>query len=190
MPVHGVIIGIAGRAQAGKSTCAQAMVDAHGGCVVAMADSLRDVVAAAFGSRYDTQESKAARDPFWAGRLGEDWAHGRQILQRVGSELFRERVHANFWLFHLELRLSRLPRQPLIVIPDVRFDNEAQWVRDHQGFMLHLIRSDQPPATDSHQSERGISPQLIDRTVTSTSIAMTQRLGRDLAVERGVVPPT
>jgi hypothetical protein len=189
MPSPTVIIGIAGRAQAGKSTCAQAMVDAHGGAVVALADSLRDVVEAAFGSRYDTQEAKAARDDFWAPRLGEAWAHGRQILQRVGSELFREQVHPHFWLFHLELRLSRLPPQALIVIPDVRFDNEAQWVRSHQGFMLRIIRADQPPAVDGHQSERGISPELIDRTVTSRSVAMTQELGRALARECGVRAP-
>jgi len=179
-----VVIGICGRALAGKSTCAQAMVGHCGGRVVAMADSLRDVVEAAFGSRYETQEAKLATDPFWAPRLGERWSTGRQILQRVGSELFRELVHPDFWLFHLELRLSRLATQPLIVIPDVRFDNEAQWVRAHGGWMLHLLRADQPPSADAHQSERGVSPAHVDQVVTSSSVAMTEAFGRDLAVAR------
>ena len=179
-----VLIGICGRALAGKSTCAQAMVGHCGGRVVAMADSLRDVVEAAFGSRYETQEAKLATDPFWAPRLGERWSTGRQILQRVGSELFRELVHPDFWLFHLELRLSRLAGEPLIVIPDVRFDNEAQWVRAHGGWMLHLIRADQPPSADAHQSERGISPAHIDQVLTSSAVAMTEAFGRDLATAR------
>jgi len=179
-----VLIGICGLALAGKSTCAQAMVDHCGGRVVAMADSLRDVVEAAFGARYESQEAKLATDPFWAPRLGARWSTGRQILQRVGSELFRELVHPDFWLFHLELRLSRLAGAPLIVIPDVRFDNEAQWVRAHGGWMLHLIRADQPPSADAHQSERGISPAHIDQVLTSSSVAMTQACGRDLAVAR------
>jgi len=183
-----VIIGICGRALAGKSTCAQAMVAACGGQVVAMADSLRDVVEAAFGSRYESQEAKQATDAFWAPRLGERWSTGRQILQRVGSELFREQVHPDFWLYHLELRLRRLACQRLIVIPDVRFDNEAAWVRAHAGLMLHLIRADQPPSGDRHQSERGISPQHIDRTFNSSSVAMTEAFGRELAAARIGLP--
>lgn len=171
---HRLLIGICGRAEAGKSTLAQALVAAAGGRVVAMADSLRDVVEAAFGARFETHAAKAARCDFWADRLGPDWATGRQILQRVGSELFRAHVHPDFWLFHLERKLSQLPPQPVIAIPDVRFDNEAQWVRAQGGYLVLVRRADQPPPRDAHVSERGVDPALLDWSFTSSSAAWTQ----------------
>lgn len=166
---HALLIGIAGRAQAGKTTLAEALVAAAGGRSVALADSLRDVASAAFGARFETQDEKLARVPFWADRLGERWATGRQILQRVGTELFREHVHEDFWLFHLELRLERLPPQPLIAIPDVRYDNEARWVRSQGGVVVRVTRADQPPPVDAHASERGIDPGMIDHELRSAS---------------------
>ncbi len=171
---HGLVIGIGGRAGAGKSTLAQALTALAGGRVVAFADSLRDVVEAAFGSRFETQEEKSARADFWADRLGPQWADGRSILQRVGSDLFRAHVHQDFWLFHLERRLAGMPPQPLIAVPDVRFDNEARWIRAQGGLVVRIARADAAVgASAEHVSERGIDHRLIDLDLVSPSAEAT-----------------
>jgi hypothetical protein len=181
MPRHGLIVGISGRAGAGKSTLAQALIAASGGAVVAFADSLRDVVQAAFGSRYETQEAKAARDDFWAPRLGPKWADGRSILQRVGSDLFRAHVHPDFWVFHLERRLAAMPPQPLIAVPDVRFDNEARWVAAQGGLVVRIAREDAAVgASAEHVSEHGIDRQHLDLDFVSPSVAVTQTLAQEV----------
>jgi hypothetical protein len=182
--VQPFIVGIAGRAQAGKSTYAEALVDAAGGRVVAMADSVRDIAEVAFGGRFETQEQKSARVPFWAERIGEEWATGRRILQRVGTELFREHVHPDFWLYHLELRLERLGPQPLIAIPDLRFPNEAGWVRAHGGVVVLVERLGQPPPSDAHASERGLPAEAIDERFASPSAAATVAAARALLASR------
>ena len=170
----GLIIGISGRAGAGKSTLAQALSSSAGGRLVAFADSLRDVVEAAFGSRYETQEAKAARDDFWAQRLGPKWADGRSILQRVGSDLFRAQVHPDFWVFHLERRLATMPPQPLIAVPDVRFDNEARWIRAQGGLVVRIARSDAAArASAGLVSDHGVARALIDLDLDSPRAAAT-----------------
>jgi hypothetical protein len=187
------LIGITGRAGAGKSTLADAIVGEVGGDVMAFADTLRDVVEAAFGERYETQESKAELDEFWARRighivhatghpmLGDHPLTGRRILQFVGTEMFRNLVHPDFWLHAMERRLMRNPTA-LVVIPDVRFDNEAAFVRRRGGHVVHISRADQrSTAHEGHASEQGVAADLIDELLVSSSVEHTQTVGAIIA---------
>lgn len=216
-----MIIGITGRAQCGKNTLASAIAEACRGTyrdrhmvgyvqvdIRAFADALRDVVEAAFGRRYESAEAKAAVDHWWHTRLARsastfpqyegpgrlfDGADitGRQVLQKVGTELFRERVHPDFWLFAMESRIVRSTSQHHVVA-DVRFDNEADWIRRQGGRVVGLYRADQGPVTDPHASERGVDPSLVHESHRCASPAEVRLLGAAIAsawllpIEKGI----
>jgi hypothetical protein len=179
------------------------MEPASGGdavAVTAFATALRDVVEAAFGCRYETAEEKARVDGWWHERiyglgggpdrpgpfLGDLPVNGRRILQFVGTELFRNGVHPDFWLFALEQRLST-SRAVHHVISDVRFDNEAKWIQDQGGFVVHLtrgvpvMRAALTATEQAHVSEAGVSHRYIDEWHTCCSKAEVEELGIQLA---------
>jgi hypothetical protein len=184
------------------------MEPASGGDVVtvtAFATALRDVVEAAFGCRYETAEEKAQVDTWWEERIGDQGpvhargremlgdvpVTGRRILQFIGTDLFREFVHPNFWLFAMERRLS-MSKAVHHVISDVRFDNEAKWVQDQGGFVVHLTRASPVPAgpgfggltatEQAHASEAGVSHRYIDEWHTCRSTVEVEELGIQLAI--------
>jgi hypothetical protein len=169
--------------------------------ILHFADALRDAVEAIFGCRYETQEEKAAIDTWWQeriraqridrgpatdlvleGMLGDKDLIGRWILQFVGTEVGRHRLHKDIWLYALERRISK-SRAPHHIISDVRFDNEAEWVRKQGGIVIQIKREGRPePAANAHASEKGVNPNLIDTSFTSDSVAQTQYCGSALAV--------
>ena len=175
-----IVIGLTGRAGSGKSTyadaaCRAGTVRGLSCAVLSFADALRDVTEAVFGSRYDTQETKAAFDPFWAPRLGEQWSTGRKILQRLGTEVFRDHIHTDFWLMVMERRLAYArEHRDLVVIPDVRFDNEAEMVRHLDGHLVHIYNLNLPAPADTHASEAGITGHPSDTVLHSASKAYTE----------------
>ena len=210
-----MIIGIAGRAQCGKDTLARALQAGaapretrlaqtfHGAAghvqltsqhtrdavqILHFADALRDVVQAAFGSRYETAAEKDAVDQWWKERLSRpalgrsDLTYyaeptGRRILQFVGTELFRNMVHQDFWLFAMERRIASSQAKHHI-IADVRFDNEAEWIRRQGGQVIGLARADHPPLqADAHASEKGVRWDLIDHPITCDSVSAVETFG-------------
>ncbi len=190
------LIGITGRAGAGKNTLAEAIVSAMGGGeIVGFGDTLRDVVEAAFGSRYETQESKAAVDEYWDRRLvgpgdsisqklGDRQVTGRRILQFFGTEIFRNLVHPDFWLFTMERRLAQPKYQqaPVVVIADVRFENEASFIRRRGGEVIEIMRADQrSTAAADHASEAGLPDSMLDRRMVSTCLEETHLYGKIIA---------
>jgi hypothetical protein len=160
------------------------------GGVLGFADTVRDVAAATFGSRYETQEEKAALDQWWAVRLGNLYGRpvtGRSILQIIGTELFRDSIHPDFWVLCAERRLAKLDPARLAtwIFADVRYDNEASWIKSRGGRIIHLSRG----AADiggTHRSEAGVSSGLIDNAVRVSTIEDTQRHAGRLAICYGI----
>jgi hypothetical protein len=168
--------------------------------ILHFADALRDVVEAIFGCRYETQEEKAAIDTWWQerireqriergltidrvldGMLGDKDITGRWILQFLGTEVGRHRLHEDIWLYALERRISK-SKAPHHIISDVRFDNEAEWVRKQGGFVVQIRRVGQAePGPNAHASEKGVSGHLISLVSTSSSVEATQTWGREIA---------
>jgi hypothetical protein len=185
-----MLIGITGKAGSGKSTLAQAIIDrSHTpGGVLAFADAVRDVSQAIFGSRYESQEEKAALDGWWAARigtLGDRAPTGRVILQVIGTEMGRNVIHRDIWLFVMERRLATLDpgRLATWVIADVRFDNEAEWIRARGGYVVEVSRG-LPPSGDAHASEAGVSPRLVNEFITLRTLDDTRRAAEYLAAGR------
>jgi hypothetical protein len=143
-----MLIGICGFAGSGKGTVADALVRKHKFHKLAFADSVKDATAAIFGwPRHllegDTDESRdfrEKRDDFWSARLKKN-VTPRWALQIMGTEAGRNAFHESIWIYATEARMASLKD---VVIPDVRFPNEVKFIRDRGGFIVRVMRGDEP----------------------------------------------
>jgi len=149
-----MIIGITGRKFNGKDTIADHLIVEYGFVGMSFADPLKDMCAIAFGF---TEEQLYGNEKEV---LDENWGTTpRKILQFVGTELFRNRMSEiipnignEFWCKVMDIKLAK-DKGRLIVIPDVRFQNEAELIKKHGGIVIKVIR-DMPNQTDAHESEQ------------------------------------
>lgn len=148
------IIGIAGRARSGKDTVANFIVAAIGGYRYSFADPIRAMLAPL---------GVDMNDPFWQERKEEPipalGVSPRRMMQTLGTEWGRQLIHPDLWVIMAHQRL--LSNGPGMVVSDVRFENEAAWVRKHGGRIIHVIRPD-TKAVEAHVSEDGIEMQDSD----------------------------
>jgi cytidylate kinase len=155
-----MIIGICGAAGAGKDTVALRL-NGHGFFRVAFADPLYEMVSAMTGLSVAELSDRDAkeREIDWIG------VSPRRLLQSLGTEWGRQHVAEDVWI-RLALRTARVASRA--VIPDVRFDNEAQAIRAAGGSVWRVVRpgvSCLDSSTAQHSSERGIAPELIDDVI-------------------------
>lgn len=143
-----MIIGLVGFAGSGKGTVADMLVKKHKFNKLAFADSVKDATAAIFGwPRHllegDTDESREFRekiDDFWSARLKRE-VTPRWALQIMGTEAGRNSFHESIWIYATEARMAVHEN---VVLADVRFPNEVKFIRDRGGFVIRVIRGDDP----------------------------------------------
>lgn len=146
------LIGIAGRARSGKDTVANFIIAAIGGYRYSFADPIRAMLAPL---------GVDMNDPYWQARK-EDvipalGVSPRRMMQTLGTEWGRNLINPDLWLVMAHQRLLR--NGPGMVISDVRFENEAAWIRKHGGRIIHVIRPE-AKAVEAHASEDGI--EMLD----------------------------
>lgn len=95
----------------------------------------------------------------------------RQYLQRAGTEAGRATHGDDIWLKHAEADIYRLSRYGTqrVVVDDIRFDNEAEWVRSNGGVLIKLVGRSAPLAGDAaaHPSETAIDGITGDLTLNT-----------------------
>lgn len=167
------LIGIAGRARSGKDTVANFIVAAIGGYRYSFADPIRAMLAPL---------GVDMSDPYWQARKEEPipalGVSPRRMMQTLGTEWGRQLINPDLWLIMAHQRL--LQNGPGMVISDVRFDNEAAWIRKHGGRIIHVIRPE-TKAVEAHASEDGIEMQDTDaRLFNSGTLEELQLSVREL----------
>ena len=160
------IIGLTGPAGSGKDTVRQMLEQNHHCTGLAFADPMRAMLAplldlCGVGNEWMTQrELKELPIP----GLGQSY---RVLAQRLGTEWGRS-IDPDFWIKVAAASMAEVMnikgRDTVFVISDVRFDNEAQWVKDHGGVIWHIHRPS-AQAVAAHQSENGIRPELVDLNI-------------------------
>lgn len=121
------LIGIAGQARSGKDTLASYMLDNLDDTWLrsSFADPMKAMLSA-----IDVDTSDEAKD-LPSNQYGLSTRH---MLQTLGTEWGRDRNGNNFWIDVF----ARSNAGKCVIVPDVRFDNEAELVRAN-GVLIHLV---------------------------------------------------
>lgn len=138
-----MIIGIIGKLQSGKTTFANIIKDLHPETeLLAFADSLKEVIYnAGICSKEELWEKKTE--------------FSRLMMQRIGTEIIRKQVDSYFWVNKMITKLREIDQDKLIVIHDIRFQNEADMVNFLGGKLIRIIRPslEQNKEENNHLSE-------------------------------------
>lgn len=155
------IIGIAGKKRSGKSSFARALYENHVNVeIIAFADPVYAAIEAIIGEIDDESKETPME---WLANITP-----RRMLQTLGTEWGRA-LHPDLWVLCMRNHLVSIeknmvsPDTLVIVIPDVRFENEVAMIREFGGVMVHVVR---PGAdnTDTHASEAGVQVAEEDYT--------------------------
>lgn len=153
------LIGITGKARSGKDTIARHMWSNHVFTRIALADPLKRSAQAAFG----LTTNEAYNDEFKEVVIPRWDLSPRQIFQQVG-DLFKAHFGDDFWVKRWQITYDLFKDTDDIVVPDVRFDNEANMIRSLGGIIIEVRRGPGlVGSTGDHCSERGLSslPEIV-----------------------------
>lgn len=148
-----MIIGLTGKKQVGKDTAADYICKKYSLTKLSFADPLRELGRIFYFTEHEMTIDKDAVNKVW----NMSW---RKFAQSVGTDLFRNTFNTQTWVI---LMMQKLREKNDVVIPDVRFDNEAMLIKMLGGAVIK-IESD-TGLSDSHSSEQGINMRYVDYTV-------------------------
>mgnify|MGYP001586797624 CR=1 FL=1 len=142
------LIGIAGKAGSGKDTVAGYLCNAYGFVRYGLADPIKQMLEV-LGVTPECWQPEHKEQP-----IGPFGKSPRRMAQTLGTEWGRHLIHPDIWLLMADRFIDSA--QHSVVISDVRFENEAAWIRARGGQVWHLQR---PSATavEAHTSEVGVS---------------------------------
>ena len=163
------IIGIHGRAGSGKDTAADLLCREHGFVKYNLAKPIKDAI--------DSMLMAAHVEPIdWDDRVQKETVHPllgvspRRAAQTLGTEWGRTFLGEDVWLrlaeafvdYHVMMNMFEECAGVMgVVVPDVRFQNEANWIYGNGGNVIHIVR----PGIDNveaHISEAGIGMGPLD----------------------------
>lgn len=134
-----MLLAFTGRMGSGKDTCAEHLIQKYGFVRFAFADQLKAL----------------AKEIGWNGEKDEA---GRRLLQQLGNGA---RVHlgSEIWIRAMENVISNSGRKHNLVVTDVRYPNEEEWVRQKDGF---LIRIERPSVNRNGLEHQHVTEKNID----------------------------
>ncbi len=158
-----MLIGICGLIGSGKGTVADVLVENHQFEKISFADKLKDGVATIFDwdremLEGETPESRYWReqpDDFWSKELGKD-VSPRLVLQLFGTDCMRQGFFDGIWVSLIKQKIINNP-DTNFVIPDVRFENEADQIKSLGGKVWCVKRGPDPMWFRQYQ-DLGIEP--------------------------------
>lgn len=155
------IIGLTGRIGSGKSTIAKEIVKlVPNARVSSFAGPVKTIAKTVFG---------------WDGAKDDK---GRRLLQVIGTDAGRA-YDENIWVHMMQTQLGILQAQgvELVVIDDLRFDNEAEALMNRGGSIVRLTgRGGATGTIGAHASEQGVTLAgvfEVDNTATPAETAYT-----------------
>lgn len=146
------LIGLAGLAGSGKDTAANHLEKITGLERYALASPIKETVNEMFGwdERHSAGELKEVDDPVMG-------FSPRKAYQLFGTE-FGRALRDDLWVALADKRCKELGG---LIVTDVRFENEAKWIRDNGGLVIHIVRDDCLGLV-GHESEKGVTVHQDD----------------------------
>jgi len=181
------LVGICGPAGSGKDTLAEGISAIDVYFVYHFADPIKAAINVMFGFgpvNWTDRDWKEEPIP-WLERTprgGHDWENRnpspRYLAQTLGTEWGRDIIDQHIWLKIAQQKFARVNTTARMesgrimglgmIIPDVRFNNEAQWIKTAGGLLLQVERPGQEIISEnSHASEAGIDPALVDHVIVN-----------------------
>jgi hypothetical protein len=174
-----ILIGLAGVARSGKDTAAAVLATELGLYRHAFADPIKRMLEQVFGNNFVIGDRERI-DPISGvsyrklmQTLGTEWGRAIQpdLWTRVAKakwEWITQAKHPSDWL------AGQASGEPMnfsgMVISDVRFDNEAEWIRSEGGIIVHVERDDtEQVGVAGHASEAGLTKIHGDLVVENNS---------------------
>jgi len=150
-----LVLGLTGRAGAGKDTAADFLCEHYGFVRCSFAAALKDMAAQLLEEagldHAHIYEAGLKEQPM----PGLHGVSGRQLLQTLGD--WGRALHPDLWVTLAAMRLGLGPGQDAavhdrIVLTDVRFPNEARWLAERGGLLVRVVRDHAIPVRQ-HVSE-------------------------------------
>lgn len=139
-----LLIGIVGRKRSGKDTLAKFAREMCGDVnIMSFADPLKQACKHAYHLREEQlEETKDVVDKRWG-------MTPRDMMKSLGGKYFRSE-DPDHWTKNMGFRIQGLDN---VVVSDVRFHNEAMFIRSNGGVLVHVSR-DLESNDDDHVSEK------------------------------------
>jgi energy-coupling factor transporter ATP-binding protein EcfA2 len=165
------IVGLCGKKGSGKSSIAHFLCGKMPEVteLVPFAWPLKKMCMNAFGLSLGQVESQEGKDAVHE----KSGMTVRQILQHVGTDVFRK-IDPDCWVRMWEMEVLKIskPHGVVIIVPDVRFPNEAAAVREMGGIVIGLLRK---PADDDHESEQSVDECVCDGFINNREMDKRQQ---------------
>lgn len=183
------ILGLTGFAGVGKDTAAGLLNDGRGYMQLAFAWPLREMLGAvlmAAGANADYMSVRELKEQPIPG-IGYSYRHLAQTLGDWGRS-----IDPNFWISITAAQIAELhantPELP-IVISDVRYPNEAAWIKA-QGGHIFRIKRDQVEPVRAHSSESHVEELPVDAVIDNSGswIFLASQLDEALTKAGAVAP--
>ncbi len=147
------LIGISGKAGSGKDTLGKYLCDEYHCMHYYFAKPLKEGAKIMFALTDDQIANKEVPVEPWG-------ISPRKIYQRLGTEVGRG-IDPAIWIKNAEIFIKSVPGRT-VVITDVRFDNEATFIRNRGGVVINIVREQQDIIENRHSSEGGLKPDNVD----------------------------
>lgn len=154
------IIGLVGKIRSGKSTVGGMILDYYGdrsAVKLAFANYLKEMLLNA---------ELCTKEGLWETK--SDFS--RLMMQKIGTEIIRKQVDQDFWVKKMreEIKIfNNSNKDILIVIDDVRFQNEADLIKECNGMLIRINRPslEQNNEENKHASEIEQDNIKVDYTI-------------------------
>jgi hypothetical protein len=138
-----ILIGVAGVKGSGKDTIADYLVKKYGFHKRSFADPLKKACQCLFGftDQQVNGSDKEIPDDKWFGITP------RETMQFVGTDLFRKQmgnlnsnIRENIFIYNFKNWYEdERNTKSFVVVPDVRFQNEVDYIRSQNGFIIKIL---------------------------------------------------
>lgn len=184
------LIGLHGKAGSGKDTVADFLSRTYKDIYPeSFAGPLKKGLSEIFGlplEHFEQRDIKEITNHFWG-------LSPRQLAQFFGTEIMRKNYGEDFWIKRLALRLNAdddthsewgaYSSEDTVVISDVRFQNEYDFIIANQGIIIHLTRdgADGTVGIPNHPSEQNLNLHNKERTYVCENNGSITDLKRKIA---------
>lgn len=162
-----MIIGLSGFARAGKDTVADYLVAKHGFVKLSFATPMREAL---YNLNPFITVADMTRVPLATAVDGLGWENLkadspdiRPLMQRLGTEVGRKMFGEDFWV---NLAVKEAAKYEKIVFADARFKNEADAIRNGDGYIWRINRPGFEAAND-HISEHDLDDYTFDTVINN-----------------------